>query len=179
MTQLPTPETELSYGAQSFVVLTTKPAALDTTGVITLTEANAGENISLHVVGSWFPTADTERASTARKMGSKKTVQVLGSSTVALPDVTVTHLAQEADATAGNEARVSLVEDSVRYVLLRNGVPGDTPLVTGDRAKAYPIKVGRPMETQTQDDAGGEDALLIPLGFAPGYDGPVDVTIGA
>lgn len=179
MTLLPTPETELSYGNQSFVVLTAKPAALDTTGVITLTEADAGENISLHVVGSWFPTADTERASTARKMGSRKTVQVLGTSTVALPDLTVTHLAQEDDATAGNEARAALVEDSVRYVILRNGVPGDTVLTTGDRGKAYAVKVGRPMETQTQDDAGGEDALLVPLGFAPGYDGPVDITIGA
>lgn len=178
MTQLPTPETELSYGNQSFVVLTTKPAALDTTGVITLTEANAGKNISLHVVGSWFPTGDTERASTARKMGSRKTVQVLGTSTVALPDLTVTHLAQEDDAAAGNEARVALVEDSIRYVIFRNGVPGDTPLVNADRAKMYVVKVGRPMETQTQDDAGGENALLVPVGFAPGYDGPVDVTIG-
>ena len=179
MTLLPTPETELSYGNQSFVVLTTKPAALDTTGVITLAEVEAGKNISLHVVGSWFPTADTERASTARKMGSKKTVQVLGTSTVALPDLTVTHLAQAADAAEGNEARAALVEDSIRYVIFRNGVPGDTEIEATDRAKCYAVKVGRPMETQTQDDAGGEEALLVPLGFAPGYDGGVDVTFSA
>jgi hypothetical protein len=177
MTQLQTPETELSYGAQSITVLTTKPAGLDTTGVVTAAEATAGANISLHVVGSWFPTADTERANTARKAGSKKTVQVLGTSTVALPDLMVTHLAQEADSADGNEAREALPEDAIRYVLLRNGVDGDLPVAAGDRGKVYPIKVGRPMETQTQDDAGGEEALIVPVGFAPGYDGPVDVTI--
>lgn len=177
MTQLQTPETELSYGAQSITVLDTKPAALDTTGVVTVAEATAGENISLYVVGSWFPTADTERANTARKAGSKKTVQVLGTSTVALPDMTVTHLAQAADAAPGNEARAALPESAIRYILLRNGVDGDLPVDAADRGKVYAVKVGRPMETQTQDDAGGEEALLVPLGFAPGYDGGIDVTI--
>jgi hypothetical protein len=178
MTLLP-PETELSYGNQSLVVLDTAPAALSTTGNVTAAEITAGENISLHVVGSWFPTADTDRASTQRKMGSKKTVQILGTSTVALPDLTVTHLAQEVDATAGNEARAALPEGAIKYLLLRNGVAGDAALATGDRAKVYPVTVGRPMEAETADDAGGEEALTIPLGFAPGFDGPIDVTLTA
>ena len=178
MTLLP-PETELSYGNQSLVVFSTKPAALDTTGVITAAEITAAANLSLHVVGSWFPTADTDRASTQRKMGSRKTVQILGTSTVALSDLTVTHLAQEDDTAPGNEARKVMIEGAVRYVMLRNGVAGDVALETGDRGKVYPVTVGRPMEAETADDAGGEEALVIPLGFAPGYDGPVDVTVGA
>lgn len=174
-----TPETELSYGNQSLVVLDTKPAALDTTGNVTLAEINAGKNISLHVVGSWFPTADTDRASTQRKMASRKTVQVLGTSTVALPDLTVTHLAQEVDATAGNEARAALVEGAIKYLVLRNGVAGDSAFAASDRGKCYPVMVGRPMEAETADDAGGEEALVVPLGFAPGYDGPVSITVTA
>lgn len=176
MTILSTPETELSFGAQSLIVLDTKPAGL-ATGAVTAAEATAGVNISLHVVGSWFPTASTDNAATQRKMGAKKTASILGVSTYTLPDLTYTHLSQKADTEPGNEARAACVPGAIKYLLLRNGVPGDTPVAADDRGKIIPVQFGPQVESQSADDAGGEETITQSVGFAPGYDEPVSVTV--
>lgn len=174
MTLLPIPPTEDSYGAQSLVVLTTKPASL---AAPTVAEMTAGINISMHVVGSWYPTADTDRASTERKMGATNTVEKIGSSTHKLPTLTYTHIEQAVDTAPGNEARKALPEGAIVYLALRNGVPGNTAIATGNRGRFYPAKLGPQIPSQTKDDAAGDDAITQELGFAPGYTAPVPFVV--
>lgn len=167
------PETTKSFGALSLAVLTSEPADLDE---VTPTEANAGENITCHVVGDWWATATTDKVTRQRKMCQVKVTSALGVTTWETPTLTYTVNPQTIDTpgAAGNEAYEALPEGGEVYLLQRIGVSGTTTFTAGDAYRLFPVELGPQVFGASADDAGGEVVVNQEIAFLGGYDGPVD-----
>lgn len=173
------PETTKTFGQQSLIVLTAAPADLD---AMTPTEANAGENITCHLYGSWFPTATTEKTSTQRKMCQTKVRSQLGSTTWDAPAIQYSYNPQTigTPGSAGNEAYEALPEGAVRYLALFTGVPGQTAPGDGDAYQLIGVRLGPQVRGASSDDAGGEAAVTQEVEFLEEYtDGPLDGVVNA
>lgn len=172
------PETTKSFGAMSLVVLTSKPADLEE---VTLAAAAAGENISCHSIGDWWPTASTEKAARQRKMCQTKTSQALGTTTWDTPTLRYTYNPQTVGTpgSAGNEAYEVLPEGAVRYLLQRLGVTGDSAVETGDAYRLIAVELGPQVPGVSSEDAGGEFIITQEVALLEGYSGPIDGVIVA
>ena len=173
------PETEKTFGRQSFLVLTAEPAD---TAEMTTTEATAGKNVTCHLIGSWFPTATTEKVAAQRKMCQTKTQQRLGSTTWDAPALQYTYLPQlvGTPSSPGNEAFEALPEGAIRYIALFTGVPGDTAPVATDAYQLLGVRLGPQVRGQSADDAGAEASITQELEILSEYtDGPVDGVLTA
>lgn len=172
------PATVKSFGNESLQVLTTVPAALD--GVI-LAEITASDNITCHVVGDWYASAETNKVARQRKMCQTKVTEALGVSTWQTPDLMYTYLPQSVGtpATAGNEAYEALVEGATVYLLQRLGKGGKTAITTGDEYLLWPVELGPQVPGPSADDEGGEFIMTQACAFAPGYDEPISGTVAA
>lgn len=172
------PETTGSYGQLSLVILTVKPTDLT---AITAAEITAGENITCHMVGDWFPTASTDKVARQRKMCQTKTTQALGTTTFDTPALQYTANPQTAGTPGGdgNEAYDALPEGATRYAVLRLGKGGQTALAAADAYQVFPIDLGPQVWGASSDDAGGEFVINQEVAFAEGYDGPIDGVVAA
>lgn len=172
------PETTKSFGAQSLVVLTSKPTDLEE---VTTTQATAGENITCHMVGDWWPSASTDKVARSRKMCQTKTTQALGVTTWETPTLQYTANPQTiaTPGAAGNEAYEALPEGGVRYLLQRLGVSGTTALAEDDAYRLIPVELGPQVWGASTDDAGGEVVINQEVALLAGYDGPIDGVIVA
>lgn len=173
------PETTKTFGQQSLLVLTAEPAAPD---ALATTEATAGENITCHLLGSWFPTAETEKVSRARKMCQTKVTQSLGATTWNAPALQYTFNPQTVGTPggAGNEAYEALPEGAVVYLALRTGKGGQTAFGTGDAYQLLGVRLGPQVRGQSSDDAGAEATVTQELEILEEYsDGPIDGVVAA
>lgn len=172
------PDTTKSFGAQSLVVLTTEPA---TPAAATTTEITAGENITCHMVGDWWPTAATSKVAKQRKMCQTKTSTTLGETTWDTPRLMYTYNPQELDSAGaeGNEAYEALPEGTTVYLVQRLGVSGTSDFAVGDNYRLIPVDLGPQVPATSADDAGGEFVIVQEVSFAEGYDSPVDGVVAA
>ena len=171
------PETVDSYGNLSLVVLPTKPA---NESAVTSTELGAGENITCHMIGDWFPTATTNKVDRQRKMCQTKVTQALGTTTHETPTLQYTYNPQAVQAAggAGNEAYDVLAEGATVYLVQRLGKDGNTAVGTGDAYRLFPVDLGPQIPGSSSDDEGGEFVINQEVSFASGYDGPVEGVVG-
>lgn len=178
MTQLPMPATTATWGQQSYVVLSSAPASLT---AITAAELTAGENVSCYLYGDWFPTADTEGVSRARKACQTQVTQAKGNTTWQTPPLSYSANPQTIDTpgSAGNEAYEVFEPDSTVYVVKFIGVPGDEAPGAADAYQVLPLDLGPRVWAPSQDDAGGEASINQAAFFAPGYSAPVDGVVAA
>lgn len=173
------PETTKTYGAQGLLSLTAEPAA---PAAMTSAEATAGVNITCHVLGSWWPTATTEKVARQRKMCQTKVTQSLGSTTWDAPALQYTYNPQTVGTPGsdGNEAYEELPEDAIRYLALRIGISGRDAFGATDAYRLVGVRLGPQVPTQSADDAGGEATITQELEFLEEYaDGPIDGVIAA
>ena len=173
------PETTKTYGAQALLSLATEPAD---TAAMTTTEATAGKNLSCHVLGSWWPTATTEKVSRQRKMCQTKVTQSLGSTTWDAPALQYTYNPQTVGTPGsdGNEAYEALPEGAIRYLAMRIGISGRTAFGVGHAYRLVGVRLGPQVPSQSADDAGGEATITQEIEFLEEYsDGPVDGVIVA
>lgn len=173
------PETTKTYGAQSLLVTTAEPADHE---AMTTTEAGLGKNITCHLIGSWFPTAATEKVSKQRKMCQTKVVQSLGSTTWDLTALQYTYMPQLilTPSSAGNEAYEALPEGAIRYLALFTGLPGNEARGEDDVYGLLGVRLGPQIQTQSADDAGGEATITQELEILAEFtDGPVAGVITA
>lgn len=170
------PETTKSFGAQSLVVLTSEPADL---AEVTPTEANAGVNISCHMIGDWWPSATTEKVARSRKMCQVKTTTSLGTTTWETPALQYTYNPQtiSTPGSDGNEAYEALPQGGEVFLLQRIGVSGSTTLAADDAYRLIPVELGPQVPGVSSDDAGGEVTITQEIAFLGGYDGPIDGVI--
>lgn len=167
------PETTKTFGKESLVVLSAAPAVKT---AVTTTEATAGENISLHIIGSLFPTATTEKVAAQRKMGQSKVRQTLGTTTWDVPALqyTVNPQTLQTSGSNGNEAYEALPEGATRYALLRIGVDGNTNLAEDDGYLIVGFKCGPQVFGESAQDAGAEATVTQEVEILAEYsDGPV------
>lgn len=168
------PETTKTFGQQSLLVLDVEP---DDPTEITEAEVAGGVNITCHILGSWFPTATTEKVARQRKMCQTKTVPSLGATTWDLPALQYTYNPQTIGTPAqdGNEAFEALPEGAIRYLALFTGIPGNQEPDTGDAYQFLAVRLGPQVRGQSSDDAGGEATVTQELEILEEYsDGPVD-----
>lgn len=172
------PETTGSFGNESLVILSAKPADL---AAITPTELAAGENVTCHMVGNWLPTASVDKPARQRKMCQTKTTPALGVSTYDTPALQYTANPQAVGTAGapGNEAYEALPEGATRYAVVRLGKGGRTALAADDAYQVFPIDLGPQVWGVSSDDAGGEFVINQEVAFADGYDGPVDGIVAA
>lgn len=172
------PDTTKSYGAQSLVVLTTKPTNLE---AATAAEITAGENITCHMVGDWWPTAATSKVARQRKMCQTKTSTTIGETTWDTPRLMYTYNPQTIDTpgSAGNEAYEALPEGATVYLVQRLGKSGTSDVVATDNYRLIPVDLGPQVPATSADDAGGEFVIVQEVSFAEGYDAPVDGVVAA
>lgn len=179
MTILQMPSTTKMFGNQSLVVLATEPTAPE---AATTTEVDAGENISCHMVGDWWPTATTEKVSKQRKMCQTTTAQSLGTTTYETPALQYTYNPQTVGTpgSGGNEAYEALEPGTTVFLVQRLGKAGNTPVASGDAYRLIAVELGPRVPGTSADDAGGEAVINQEVSFAPGYDEPIDgVVTGA
>lgn len=172
------PETTSSFGNMSLVVLTSRPAVLS---AITTAELAAGENISCHGVGDWWPTASTNKVSRQRKMCQTKVSQALGTTTHEAPALTYTYNPQTAGTAGspGNEAYEALPEGAERYIVQRLGKKGNTDFGAGDAYRLIAVETGPQVPGTSAEDEGGEFVITQEVGFLEGFDSPIDGVIAA
>lgn len=174
MTIIQMPETTKTFGQQVLLVLSTEPEDPTET---TEAEVAAGDVIACHLVGSWFPTATTEKVATQRKMCQTKVTQKLGSTTWDAPALQYTFNPQTVGTPAqpGNEAYEALPEGAIRYLELFTGIPGNQTPDDGDAYQLLGVRLGPQVRGQSSDDAGGEATVTQELEILSEYtDGPVD-----
>lgn len=178
MTILQMPTTTQSFGNQSLVVLDTEPTD---PAAATSVEVTAGENISCHMVGDWWPSATTEKVNKQRKMCQTKTAQFLGTTTYETPALVYTYAPQSVNTpgSPGNEAYEALPEGTTVYLLQRLGVAGNTPVETGDAYRLIAVELGPQIPGASAEDAGGEFTITQEVSFAPGWDEPTDGVVAA
>lgn len=172
------PETVGSFGNQSLVVLTTKPANL---AAVPLAAITAGKNITCHMYGDWLPTATTEKVARQRKMCQTKVTQSLGTTTHEVPALQYSYNPQAVGTVGGlgNEAYDVLPEGATVYLVQRLGKSGTADLVATDKYRLFPVELGAPVPGVSSDDAGGEFVINQEIAFADGYDGPVAGVVAA
>lgn len=172
------PETTKSYGNQSLVVLSAAPASLT---AATAAEITAGDNITCHMIGDWWPTASTEKASRQRKMCQTRTSTTIGTTTWDTPALRYTYNPQTANAPGGdgNEAFDALTEGATVYLVQRLGEAGNTAVAATDVYRLFPVDLGPQVPGASADDAGGEFIITQEVTLAEGYDEPVDGVVAA
>lgn len=172
------PPTTGTFGNLSLVALTAKPADLT---AITPTELAAGVNVSCHMVGDWWPTAETADVSTQRKMCQTSVASRNGETTHNLGTLTYTYMPQDVgtEGSDGNEAYEALPQGVVRYLVQRIGKGGKTPLAAGDAYRVFAAEMGPQIPGASADDAGGEAVITQKLGWAAGYTEPIDGVVAA
>ena len=126
------PATDKALGQTSVVILTTPPAA--TTGIPTLTEANAGVFGSMHIYGDFNVTPTQDTGAGPRPIGTKTTPTELGTVTQPATQVQYSYRPQLADASggAGNELFDALKQGATVTVLTLNAIDGETDTLTAD-----------------------------------------------
>lgn len=172
------PNTTKSLGAQSLIVLTSAPADLD---AATAAEVLAGENITCHMVGDWWPTAATEKTARQRKMCQTKTATTLGVTTWETPTLRYTYNPQtiETPGASGNEAYEALPEGATVYLVQRLGLPGNSAAAATNNYRLFPVELGPQVPGTSADDAGGEFIINQEVSLLEGYDEPIDGVIAA
>lgn len=172
------PETTDSYGAMSLVALTSAPADLE---AVTLAEITAGENISAHMIGDWWPTAAQNKVTRQRKMFQTRTNQKLGTVTWDTPRLRYTYNPQTIDTpgSAGNEAYEALPEGAEVYLLQRLGKAGDAAFAASDTYRAFPVDLGVQVPGVSAEDEGGESIIDQEVALQDTYDAPVDGVVAA
>lgn len=172
------PPTVKSFGNESLLVLTSLPAA---PAAITSANVTAGKNITCHVVGDWYATAETNKVARQRKMCQTKVTEALGVSTWQTPDLIYTGMPQlvGTPSSPGNEAYEALPEGAIVYAVQRLGKGGKTAFVSGDKYLLWPLELGPQVWGPSADDEGGEFVLTQATAFAPGYDAPIAGTVAA
>lgn len=170
------PETTGSFGSLSLVVLSTAPADAE---AITSTEIAAGENISCHMVGDWFPTATTTKVARQRKMCQTNVTQALGTTTHETPALQYTYNPQtvQTPGSDGNEAYEALPEGGTVYLVQRLGKSGKSDLASGDAYRLFPVDLGPQIPGTSSEDEGGEFVINQEVSFADGFEAPVDGVI--
>ena len=172
------PETTDTFGNLSLVVLSAKPTDLTAATVANLT---AGENITCHQVGDWWPTAQTNKVSRQRKMCQTSVTQALGTTTHETPALQYTYMPQQVGTpgASGNEAYEALPEGAVRYLVQRIGKDGKSALVAGDKYRLFPVELGPQIPGTSAQDEGGEAVINQEVAFAPGYEEPIEGVVAA
>ncbi|MCM0622719.1 phage tail tube protein [Nocardioides bruguierae] len=172
------PDTTSSFGSQSLVILTSEPASLT---AITAAEVTAGDNITCHMVGDWWPTAATAKVSKQRKMCQTKTATALGETTWDTPTLMYTYNPQSVGTPGadGNEAYEALAEGTTVWLVQRLGKSGTSDLAAADAYRVIPVELGPQVPGTSADDAGGEFVISQEVAFADGHDAPVDGVIAA
>lgn len=178
MTQLPMPSTTSVFGKQSIVALATAPA---NPAAITTAELTAGENISCHIFGDWYATAETEGTSRSRKGCETQVTQAKGTTTWSTPALSYSANPQTVGTPGGdgNEAYEALEPDSVVYLVKFLGIDGKEAPGSGDAYQLFPLDLGPRVWAASTDDAGGEASINQAAFFAPGYSEPVDGVVAA
>ena len=172
------PETTKSYGNQRLVVLSSVPSDIDGA---TITEILAGDNITCHMVGDWWPTASTEKVTRQRKMCQTRTTTTLGTTTHEVPALRYTANPQTANAPGGdgNEAFDALAEGASVFLVQILGLPGNTLPVATNKYRLFPVDLGPQVWAASADDAGGEFVITQEVSISEGYDEPVDGVVAA
>lgn len=172
------PETTDSYGAMSLVVLTSAPADLDSATAANIT---AGENISCHMIGDWWPTAAQAKVTRQRKMCQTRETQALGRVTWETPRLRYTYNPQTIDTpgSAGNEAYEALAEGAEVYLVQRLGKAGNSAVVATDTYRLFPVELGAQVPGVSSDDEGGEFIIDQEVSLLDGYDEPIDGVVAA
>lgn len=170
------PATVKSFGNETLHILTAKPANLAS---VTAAEHGAGKNITCHMIGDWFPGAETNKVARQRKMCETQTTEALGVTTWQPGDLMYTYLPQSVGvaATPGNEAYEAMPQGATVYAIQRLGKGGKTVLATGDKYLLWPLELGPQVPGVSSDDEGGEFAITQACAFAAGYSGPVSGTL--
>lgn len=166
------PETTDVFARQAYIVLPAMPADLDS---VTAAELAAGENISCHLYGDWWATAETEGVTRQRKACSTQAPQGKGTTTWSTPTMSYSYNPQTVStpASAGNEAYEALEDDSQVVLLKFIGVDPKTTPPTGTDYIAYPLDLGPRVEAASADDAGGEASITQAVFLQAGYSSPV------
>lgn len=172
------PVTTSTFGNMSLVVLTVKPTNL---AAISLSEITAGENISCHAVGDWWPTDTVEKVARQRKMCQTSVPQANGAVTTETPALTNTYVPQEIDTPGapGNEAYEALEPGTDVYLAQRIGKAGKSDWGTGDAYRLFPVNIATRTPGASAEDAGAEAIFTSELAFADGYTEPIDGVIAA
>ena len=173
------PETTDVFARQRYVVLSAMPADL---AAITVAEINAGENISCHLYGDWWPTAETEGVTRQRKACSPQAAQGKGTTTWSLPGLSYSYNPQTVSTPGsdGNEAYEALEDDDQVVVVKLIGVdPKATVSAAAEDYIAYPVDLGPRVEAASADDAGGEASINQAAFLQAGYSSPVRGVIAA
>jgi len=167
------PETTDVFARQRYVVLSAMPASLT---AITAAEIAAGENISCHLYGDWWATAETEGVTRQRKACSTQAPTGKGVTTWSTPTLSYSYNPQTVSTPGsdGNEAYEALPgDDQVVLVKLIGVDPKAATSATGDDYIAYPLDLGPQVEAASADDAGGEASITQAAFLQAGYSAPV------
>ena len=173
------PETTDVFARQRYVVLSAMPTNL---AAITAAEINAGENISCHLYGDWWATAETEGVTRQRKACSTQAPQGKGQTTWSLPGLNYSYNPQTLTPSGsdGNEAYEALEDDDQVVLVKLIGVdPKASTSTAGEEYIAYPIDLGPRVPAPSADDAGGEASINQAAFLQAGYSAPVNGVIAA
>lgn len=172
------PETTKSYGNQRLIILSAAPVSLT---AVTAAEATAGDNITCHMIGDWWPTASQEKVTRQRKMCQKKTTTTLGTVTHEVPALRYTANPQTVGTPGGdgNEAYDACTPETTVYAMQILGLPGDTAAAATNAYRLFPIDLGVQVWGTSADDAGGEFIVTQEVSLAEGYDEPIEGVIAA
>jgi hypothetical protein len=173
------PETTDVFARQRYVVLASMPADLE---AITVAEMAAGENISCHLFGDWWATAETEGVTRVRKACSTQAPQGKGTTTWSTPALNYSYNPQTIDtpSSAGNEAYEALPSDDQVVLVKMIGVDSKASASTaGEGYIAYPLDLGPQVESPSSDDAGAEAQITQAAFLQAGYSSPVRGVVAA
>lgn len=156
MTVLPMVETTSSYGTKNFVVLTTEPTSLT---AITLAEANAGDEITCHLLpaGVLFP-ATQGTVTPTRHECQTVVADRLGLANYGVQEVAYSVNPQTlgTPGSAGNEAYEALPKDAERWIIARYGVANGVAKAAGQAYTVYHIKTGEQRLSESDTGEAGE-----------------------
>lgn len=160
-----TPEATPSLGATKVAVAT---AVATPASPSLATEINAATSTEgTMVFRDWAPDVQTNSGTAPRRLGTKNQFPQEGLSNYQPITVTYPHNPQQDDAHVDNKMRANLVQGLIRYVIVREGLDGETVAFSAtQKSVVWKVRCGRQTRTRSGDDEFAEfevQQMLYPL----------------
>lgn len=158
------PEAIDSLAATKIAILST---AADMEAVSLATEIGAVSTIDVTLTFfEWNPTVTPNTGNRRRRVGTRNQFPIEGQAQFAPIQVSYPHDPQADDADPNNKCRATLVEGTVKYVLVREGADSETAFAATDAYEIRKVRCGRQNRGKTTEDEFGEyqiTQMLYPL----------------
>ena len=113
-----------------------------TTTAPTLTELNAGVDVTCYLPENWGGVTGEQSKGEQRRMCSREVFETLGRVKRTAADFTATYLPQAAGSADGNKAKTAMAAGTQGFLVIRYGIDAIEPWTAGDKVDILPVTTG-------------------------------------